>query len=61
MKAKVLIVDDEKDLRELLAAVLEDHYDIAQADSGAAAAKTFLPGPARRGAAGREIAGRRRP
>jgi len=41
MKAKVLIVDDEKDLRGLLAAVLEDYYEIAQADSGAALQKTF--------------------
>ena len=30
MNAKVLIVDDEKDLRELLAAVLGEYYDIAQ-------------------------------
>jgi len=42
MKAKVLIVDDEKDLRELLAAVMEDYYEIAQADSGAALQKFFL-------------------
>jgi DNA-binding NtrC family response regulator len=41
MKAKVLIVDDEKDLRELLAAVLGEYYDIAQADSGAALQKCF--------------------
>ena len=39
MNAKVLIVDDEKDLRELLAAVLGEYYDIAQADSGAALLK----------------------
>jgi DNA-binding NtrC family response regulator len=41
MKAKVLIVDDERDLRSLLAAVLEDYYDIAQADSGGALQKRF--------------------
>ena len=41
MNAKVLIVDDEKDLRELLAAVLGEYYDIAQADSGAALLKCF--------------------
>ncbi|HEX7577033.1 MAG TPA: sigma-54 dependent transcriptional regulator [Verrucomicrobiae bacterium] len=41
MNAKVLIVDDEKDLRELLATVLREHYDIAQADSGAALLKCF--------------------
>jgi DNA-binding NtrC family response regulator len=41
MNAKVLIVDDEKDLRELLAAVLGDFYDISQADSGAALQKCF--------------------
>jgi DNA-binding NtrC family response regulator len=39
MKAKVLIVDDEKDLRGLLASVLGEYYDIAQADSGAALQK----------------------
>ncbi len=36
MKAKILIVDDERDLRELLASVLEDYYDVAQAASGGA-------------------------
>jgi DNA-binding NtrC family response regulator len=41
MNAKVLIVDDEKDLRELLAAVLEECYDVTQADSGAALQKFF--------------------
>src|ERR1039457_2955974 len=42
MKAKVLIVDDERDLRELLASVLEESYEVAQADSGAAVQKAFL-------------------
>jgi DNA-binding NtrC family response regulator len=41
MKAKILIVDDEKDLRDLLAVVLEEDYDISQADSGAALLKKF--------------------
>ena len=35
MKAKVLIVDDEKDLRDLLASVLEEYYDVAQAGNAA--------------------------
>jgi DNA-binding NtrC family response regulator len=42
MKAKVLIVDDEPDVRELLAAVLEDYYDTSQAGSAAALHKCFL-------------------
>ena len=41
MKAKVLIVDDEADLRELLVMVLEDHYEVAQAGSAAALQKSF--------------------
>jgi DNA-binding NtrC family response regulator len=41
MKAKVLIVDDDAPVRELLAAVLQDHYQISLADSGAALQKTF--------------------
>jgi DNA-binding NtrC family response regulator len=45
MKAKVLIVDDEADLRELLASVLEDRYDVAQANSGAAVQKAFSQPP----------------
>ncbi|MEI9961313.1 MAG: response regulator [Limisphaerales bacterium] len=45
MKAKVLIVDDEEDLRELLTTVLEGYYDIAQAGTGAALQKLF-PQPA---------------
>jgi len=42
MKAKILIVDDEADVRTLLAAVLEDYYDTAQAGSAAALQKCFL-------------------
>src|SRR5260221_10569311 len=41
MKAKVLIVDDDAGVRELLATVLGDYYDITQADSGAALQKAF--------------------
>jgi len=41
MKAKVLIVDDDAGVRELLATVLGDYYDITQADSGAALQKNF--------------------
>ena len=41
MKAKILIVDDEADLRNLLASVLEDFYDVVQANSGAALQKAF--------------------
>jgi DNA-binding NtrC family response regulator len=41
MKAKVLIVDDEADLRQMLVTVLEDYYQVTQADSGAALQKCF--------------------
>jgi DNA-binding NtrC family response regulator len=41
MKAKILIVDDEADLRNLLTSVLEDHYDVAQAANGATLHKAF--------------------
>jgi DNA-binding NtrC family response regulator len=41
MKAKVLIVDDDSGVRELLATVLGDYYDITQAESGAALQKCF--------------------
>jgi DNA-binding NtrC family response regulator len=41
MKSKVLIVDDDAGVRELLAIVLGDYYDITQADSGAALQKSF--------------------
>jgi DNA-binding NtrC family response regulator len=41
MKAKVLIVDDERGIRSLLAEVLRNDYEIAEADSGAALLKTF--------------------
>ena len=41
MKGKVLIVDDQADVRTLLAAVLEDDYVVTQAESGAALQKAF--------------------
>lgn len=41
MKAKVLIVDDDVGVRELLATVLGDYYDITQAESGTALKKSF--------------------
>ncbi|MGH7990552.1 MAG: sigma-54-dependent transcriptional regulator, partial [Limisphaerales bacterium] len=41
MKAKVLIVDDEADIRDLLTAVLDNYYDVAEAGSGAALQKSF--------------------
>ena len=41
MKAKVLIVDDDAGVRELLATVLGDYYDITQAESGTALKKSF--------------------
>jgi DNA-binding NtrC family response regulator len=45
MKSKVLIVDDQADVRELLRSVLEDNYDVAQAASGAALQKCFPQDP----------------
>jgi len=45
MKAKILIVDDEADLRNLLASVLEDLYDVAQASNGAALQKALAQPP----------------
>jgi DNA-binding NtrC family response regulator len=41
MKAKILIVDDNADLRQLLRAVLADDYAVTEADSGAALQKSF--------------------
>ncbi len=41
MKAKILIVDDEADLRNLLASVLEDLYEVVQASNGAGLQKAF--------------------
>jgi DNA-binding NtrC family response regulator len=41
MKGKILIVDDNAELRELLKAVLSDDYSVTEADSGAALQKSF--------------------
>jgi DNA-binding NtrC family response regulator len=45
MKAKILIVDDEADLRNLLTSVLEDQYDVAQTSNGAGLQKAFSQPP----------------
>ena len=41
MKGKILIVDDNAELRELLKAVLEEEYTVVEADSGATLHKAF--------------------
>ena len=41
MKGKILVVDDEQPIRELLGAVLQRDYQVAEADSGAALQKAF--------------------
>jgi DNA-binding NtrC family response regulator len=40
-KGKILIVDDEEGMRDLLRAILEHDYQIAEADSGAALHKAL--------------------
>jgi DNA-binding NtrC family response regulator len=45
MKSKVLIVDDDAAVRELLVTVLDDQYDATQADSAAALQKFFPQDP----------------
>jgi DNA-binding NtrC family response regulator len=45
MKAKILVVDDDVDLRILLASVLEDYYDVVQANNGAALQKALAQPP----------------
>ena len=45
MKAKVLIVDDDSAVRELLVTVLEDQYTISEASSAAALQKIFPQEP----------------
>ena len=43
---RILIVDDQKDVRAMVAIVLRvNHYEVAEADSGAAGLKTFAEGP----------------
>jgi len=41
MKGKILIVDDQPGIREMLRTILEKEYQIVEADSGAALQKTF--------------------
>lgn len=41
MKGKILIVDDEKDFREMLKVALESDYQVSEADSGAELQKAF--------------------
>ncbi len=41
MKGSILVVDDAADIRELLAAILRDNYDVTEADSGAALKQLF--------------------
>ena len=45
MKSKVLILDDDSAVRELLIAVLDDQYEVSQADSAAALQKLFPQEP----------------
>jgi len=40
-KGRILIVDDEEDMRDLLKTILESDYQIAEADSGAALHKAL--------------------
>ena len=40
-KRRILIVDDEEDMRDLLKAILEGDYHVAEADSGAALHKAL--------------------
>ena len=42
MKGKILIVDDEKDFREMLKLALQSDYQISEADSGAELQKAFV-------------------
>jgi DNA-binding NtrC family response regulator len=42
MKGKVLIVDDHREMRELLVSLLSDTYQVSQAESGAALQKAYL-------------------
>ena len=43
MKGKILIVDDEADLRELLKSVLESDYVVTAAESAAASVAGPVP------------------
>ncbi len=46
MKGKILIVDDEPHLRQLLRTILEADYNITEAENGAALKKALLQDPA---------------
>lgn len=46
MKGKILIVDDEPDLRQLLKTILEPDFNVAEAENGAALQKCLLQDPA---------------
>src|SRR6187551_687656 len=42
---RILIIDDQKDVRAMVAIVLRvNHYEVAEADSGATGLKTFAEG-----------------
>jgi DNA-binding NtrC family response regulator len=41
MKGKVLIVDDDRDLRAILGALFEDEFQVSEAETGAALQKAF--------------------
>jgi len=41
MKGKILIVDDQQDIREMLKAILDSEYQVREADSGSALQKAF--------------------
>jgi DNA-binding NtrC family response regulator len=41
MKGKVLIVDDDRDLRAILSALFEDEFQVSEAETGAALQKAF--------------------
>jgi DNA-binding NtrC family response regulator len=45
MKGKVLLVDDEPNIRDLVAAVLQRDYSVSEAESGAALQKAFTDMP----------------
>jgi DNA-binding NtrC family response regulator len=46
MKGKILIVDDEPQLRQLLKTILEPDFNVAEAENGAALQKCLLQDPA---------------
>ena len=45
MKGKILIVDDESDLRSMLKSILEDDYSVSLAEDGAALQKCYAQDP----------------